>query len=130
MLVWNIIIKYNIFNSNIYNFDKIGFFMGMLSYAKVIITSNHKNKPRTKQFSNCKWVSVIQIICVDGYVLFPYIIVKKKCHFFFGIEMVIYLTHNIYDSVKIIKPLMKLIWINLYILKHAQNFVRKMDINY
>ena len=50
--------------------------------------------------------------------------------FFFGIEIMIYLTHNIYDSVKMVKPLMKLIWINLYILKHAQNFVQKIDINY
>ena len=52
MLVWNVIIKYNIFNSNIYNFNKISFLMGMLNYAKVIIISNYKNKPCTKQFSN------------------------------------------------------------------------------
>ena len=44
MLVWNVIIKYNIFNSNIYNFDEIGFLMGMLNYAKVVIILNCKNK--------------------------------------------------------------------------------------
>ena len=48
MLVRNIIIKYDIFNSNIYNFNKINFFIRMLSYAKVVITSNHKNKFHTK----------------------------------------------------------------------------------
>ena len=48
MLVQNIIIKYGIFNSNIYNFNKINFFMGMLSHAKVIIILNHKNKFYTK----------------------------------------------------------------------------------
>ena len=52
MLVWNVIIKYDIFNSNIYNFDEISFFIGMLSYAKVIITSNCKNKFCMKQFGN------------------------------------------------------------------------------
>ena len=54
MLVWNVIIKYNIFNLNIYNFNKIGFFMGMLNYAKVVITSNCKNKFCMKQFNNCE----------------------------------------------------------------------------
>ena len=59
MLVRNIIIKYNIFDSNIYNFNEIGFFMGMLNYAKIVITSNYKNKFHTKQFNNCEWVSII-----------------------------------------------------------------------
>ena len=54
MFVQNIIIKYNIFNSNIYNFDEIGFFMGMLNYAKIVITSNYKNKLHMKQFNNYK----------------------------------------------------------------------------
>ena len=48
MFVRNVIIKYGIFDSNIYNFDKIGFFIGMLSYAKIVITSNYKNKLHTK----------------------------------------------------------------------------------
>ena len=59
MLVWNVIIKYNIFNSNIYNFNKIDFFMGMLGYAKIVIISDCKNKLCTKQFGNCEWVSII-----------------------------------------------------------------------
>ena len=41
----------------------------------------------------------------------------------------IYLTHGVYDSVKMVELLIKLTWIDLYILKHAQNFVRKMDID-
>ena len=52
MLVRNVIIKYNIFNSNIYNFDKINFLMKMLSYTKVITTSDHKNKLCMKQSNN------------------------------------------------------------------------------
>ena len=119
MFIWNVIIKYNIFNSNIYNFNKINFFMGMLNYAKIVITLNYKNKLCTKQFNNYKWVSIIQIICVNGYALPPYIIMKKKYFIFFGIETMIYLTHNMYNLIKTIKPLMKLIWINLYILKHV-----------
>ena len=82
MLIQNVIIKYNIFNSNIYNFDEIGFLIKILNYTKIIIILNHKNKFHTKQFDNHEWISIIQIICVDGYVLLPYIIMKKKCHFF------------------------------------------------
>ena len=52
MLIQNVIIKYNIFNSNIYNFDEIGFFIKMLNYVKIIITLNHKNKSHIKQFGN------------------------------------------------------------------------------
>ena len=42
----------------------------------------------------------------------------------------IYLTHNTYDLMKTIKLPMKLTWINLYILKHAQNLIQKMNIDY
>ena len=48
MFIQNVIIKYNIFDLNIYNFNKIGFLMGILNHIKVIITSNHKNKLCTK----------------------------------------------------------------------------------
>ena len=83
MLIQNVIIKYDIFNSDIYNFEKIGFFIEMLNHAKVVITLNHKNKLRTKQFNNCEWVSIIQIVYANNYVLLPYMIMKRKCHFFF-----------------------------------------------
>ena len=52
MFVRNVIIKYNILNSDIYNFNKTDFFMGILNHAKVVITLNHKNKFHTKQFNN------------------------------------------------------------------------------
>ena len=54
---------------------------------------------------------------------------KKNVIFFFGIKIMIYLTHSVYDLVKTIKLSMKLIWIDLYILKHAQNFIQKININ-
>ena len=54
MLVRNVIIKYDIFNSNIYNLNKTGFFIKMLNHAKIVTISNHKNKLHTKQFNNCE----------------------------------------------------------------------------
>ena len=79
-LVRNVIAKYGILGSDIYNFDETGFLMGILSHAKVLTTSDRKDRPRTKQPGNREWVSVIQAICADGYTLPPYVIVKGKCH--------------------------------------------------
>ena len=46
----------------------------------------------------CKWLCVISVCDCE-----------KKMLFFFGIETVIYLTHGVYDLMKIIGPPMKLI---------------------
>jgi hypothetical protein len=45
-IVRNVVRKYGIPDSDIYNFDKTGFLIGMLSHAKVITTSNRKNRSR------------------------------------------------------------------------------------
>ena len=66
----------------------------------------------------CEWLCVI-IVC--NY--------EKKMLFFFGIKMVIYLTHSMYDLMKMVELPMKLVWIGLYILKHVQNFIWKVDID-
>ena len=66
----------------------------------------------------CKWLYIISI-CND----------EKKMLFFFGIKTMIYSTHDVYNLMKIIKLPMKLTWIGLYILKHIQNFIQKININ-
>ena len=79
-LVQNTIAKYGIVDSDIYNFDKTGFLIGMLSYAKVVTTSDRQSRPRIKQSGNREWVSVIQGIYTDGWAMPLYIIVKGKYH--------------------------------------------------
>ena len=59
MFVQNVINKYGIFDSNIYNFDETGFFIEILLHAEIIIISNYKNKFYTKQSSNYKWILII-----------------------------------------------------------------------
>ena len=82
--------------------------MGILLHAKVIIISYCKNKICIKQFNNCKWVLIIQIIDVNNYVLFLYMIVKRNV-ISFGIKTVNYLIHGTYNLMKTIKLLIKLI---------------------
>ena len=56
----------------------------------------------------CKWLCIISIYNHE-----------KKMLFFFGIKTMIYLTHGVYNLMKMVELLMKLAWIDLYILKHA-----------
>jgi hypothetical protein len=75
-----VIDKYAIQEEDIYNFDKTGFQMGILSGAKVVTSSERCGRPHTKQPGNREWVTVIQAICADGWVVPPYFIVKGRNH--------------------------------------------------
>ena len=66
--------------ADIYNFDKTGFLMGMLSVAKVVTSSEQRGKPRTKQPSNQEWVTVVMGIYTTGWMVLSYIIIKDKSH--------------------------------------------------
>jgi hypothetical protein len=79
-LVRNVIDKYAIQEGDIYNFDETGFQMGILSSAKVVTSSERHGRPRTKQPGNREWVTVIQAVCADGWVVPPYFVVKGKNH--------------------------------------------------
>ncbi|KFZ24719.1 hypothetical protein V502_00815 [Pseudogymnoascus sp. VKM F-4520 (FW-2644)] len=79
-LVRNIITKYGIHETDIYNFDETGFLMGMLSSAKVVTSSERRGKPRTKQPGNWEWVTVIQGVCATGWAVPSYVVVKGKYH--------------------------------------------------
>ena len=78
--IQNTIVKYNIVNSDIYNFYETGFLIGMLLYTKVITTSDQRNRPCIKQPGNREWVSIIQGIYIDGQAIPLYIIIKGKYH--------------------------------------------------
>jgi hypothetical protein len=58
-LVRNMVVKYRIQEEDIYNFDETGFLIGMLSSTKVVISSERRGRPRTKQLGNREWITVI-----------------------------------------------------------------------
>jgi hypothetical protein len=64
-LVQNTIAKYGILDKDIYNFDKTGFQMGVISTAKVI-TGADRGRPVSIQPGNREWVTVIDYICLSG----------------------------------------------------------------
>jgi hypothetical protein len=80
-LVRNIIAKYGVDTSDIYNFDETGFAMGLITSTGMVVTSSErKGRPRQTQPGNREWATVIQAVRAEGYALPPYLIMAGKTH--------------------------------------------------
>ena len=51
--------KYGIVEDDIYNFDEIGFLMGMIASCMVVTTSEGRSKAKMVQPGNWEWATVI-----------------------------------------------------------------------
>lgn len=58
-LVKNIIAKYGIHESDIYNVDETGFMMGIIAAGMVVTSAERRVRPRMVQQGNREWSSVI-----------------------------------------------------------------------
>ncbi len=74
------IAEYDIHEDNIYNFDETDFQMNIISTAKVITESDQVSRLRTTQSGNCKWVTVIEMICVCDLTISSLIIFEAVMH--------------------------------------------------
>jgi len=79
-LVQNVKAKYGILEEDIYNFDEAGFMMGVIATAKVVTSSEARNRPKRVQPGNREWVSIIQGINSAGWTVPPFIIFKAAIH--------------------------------------------------
>jgi len=79
-LVRNTIAKYGIVDEDIYNFDKAGFQIGVIGIARVITSSEARNRPKKLQPGNREWVSIIQGISSYSWPLPPFIIFKGQSY--------------------------------------------------
>jgi hypothetical protein len=79
-LVQNTVAKYGIQEEDIYNFNEARFLMGMIATAKVVTSSESRNRPKTTQPGNREWVSIIQGINSYGWAIPPFIIFKGANH--------------------------------------------------
>jgi hypothetical protein len=79
-LVRNVVMKHGIAEEDIYNFDEAGFLMGVIATAKVVTSSESRNRPKAAQPGNREWVSIIQGINSCGWAIPPYIIFKGQNH--------------------------------------------------
>jgi hypothetical protein len=63
---------------DIYNFDKTGFAIGLISSQKVVTRAEYYGRRSILQPGNREWVTAIEAICADGYILPPCVIFKGK----------------------------------------------------
>ena len=59
---------------DIYNFDETGFAMGLISAQKVVTRAEYYGRRAILQPGNREWVTAIEAICADSYVLPLYVI--------------------------------------------------------
>jgi hypothetical protein len=79
-LIQNTIAKYGIYKDDIYNFNKTGFQIGVITTAKVITGSKRSVRPVTVQPGNREWVTAIECINLTGWTLPPRIIFEGKVY--------------------------------------------------
>jgi DDE superfamily endonuclease. len=76
----NIIAKYAIAESDIYNFDETGFMIGVISTATSVTSSDGRVKAKKLQPGNREWVTVIQGVNSQGWTVPLFIIVAGKSY--------------------------------------------------
>jgi hypothetical protein len=64
--VTNIKAKYGIINKDIYNFDEVGFQMGVIGSRMVITGSERHQAPKSLQPGNTEWVTTIVAVNAQG----------------------------------------------------------------
>jgi hypothetical protein len=79
-LVENTIAKYGITLADIYNFDEIGFMMGVIASGMVVTGAERRGKAKSVQPGNREWVTIIQAINAEGWAIAPFIVVAGQYH--------------------------------------------------
>ncbi|RYC77643.1 hypothetical protein BFJ63_vAg19483 [Fusarium oxysporum f. sp. narcissi] len=79
-LVENTIAKYGIDLADIYNFDEVGFMMGVIANGMVVTGTERRARPKLVQPGSREWVTVIQAINAEGWAIPPFIIGAGQYH--------------------------------------------------
>jgi hypothetical protein len=64
-------LQYGVLDEDIYNFDKTGFQMGVISISKVVTIPERRGRARTIQPGNREWVTSIEAINSKGWTIPP-----------------------------------------------------------
>lgn len=77
-LVKNTKAKYGIADEDIYNFDEIGFMMGVIKGQIVFTGTEKRGNPKRIQPGSREWVTIIQGISAAGWAIPPFVIFAGK----------------------------------------------------
>jgi hypothetical protein len=72
--------SYGILDDDIYNFDEIGFMMGVVATSKVVTSSDTIGRAIFVQPGNREWAMAIEGINASGWAIPPFIILAGKVH--------------------------------------------------
>lgn len=79
-LVRNVVAKYGVVDSDIYNFDETGFQMGVIGNGIVVTNAQRQSNVKMRQPGNREWVTVIQGVGATGFCVPPFIVFAGKYH--------------------------------------------------
>jgi hypothetical protein len=72
--------KYGVHDDDMHNFDKTGFWIGVIGSIKIFTGAERCTRPELIQPGDRKWVTVIQSICAAGYATPLFIIYKGRVY--------------------------------------------------
>ncbi|ESZ93769.1 hypothetical protein SBOR_5867 [Sclerotinia borealis F-4128] len=79
-LVSNMRAKYGILDCDFYNFDEIGFMMGIICFGMVVINAERYGRNKAIQLGNREWATAIVCINGIGESIPSFLVVKGKNH--------------------------------------------------
>ena len=79
-LIQNTKAKYGILDDDTFNFDEVGFMMGVIFAGMVVTTSDGRTRAKLAQPGNREWSTVIQAVNARGWAIPPFIILAAQNH--------------------------------------------------
>jgi hypothetical protein len=72
--------KYGILDYDFYNFDKMGFIMGLIYLAMVVTRADRRGRGKAVQLGNREWATAIICTNTEGWSLPPFLVVQGETH--------------------------------------------------
>ena len=72
--------KYRVQDCDIWNFDKTGFMMKVISSSIVVTQADRKGRHKRVQPGNKEWATAIACINTEGHDILPFLLVKGTYH--------------------------------------------------
>lgn len=79
-LIENIRAKYGVLDCDFYNFNEIGFIMGVICPAMVVTCIDRRGRGKAVQPGNREWATAIACINSKGWSVSPFLMVQGKNH--------------------------------------------------
>ena len=80
-LIQNMKAKYEILDCDLYNFDEMGFLMGIICAAMVVTRADRHGRGKVVHPGNREWTTAIVCVNSEGWSVRPFLVVQVASHF-------------------------------------------------